>query len=165
MIRTMDILECKILLLIIVANGAPVLGDFLFKQRGAWPVDGGLLLPDGHRLLGPSKTWRGVLLAVTVTALTAWPLGFSPMMGLTIGAWAMLGDALSSFSKRRLGLAASSMALGLDQIPEALLPVLAVRTESGLDWLSVLKLVVGFFMAELLLSRILYYWHIRSRPY
>lgn len=161
----MDLLEFKVLLLIIAANGAPVLGDFFFRERGAWPVDGGLLLPDGRRLLGHSKTWRGVLLAVTVTALIAWPLGFSLITGLTIGAWAMVGDALSSFSKRRLGLAASSMALGLDQIPEALLPLIAVREELGLNWLSVLKIVSGFVIAELLLSRLLYHWHIRSRPY
>ena len=39
-------------------------------------------------------------------------------IGLLVAATAMAGDLLSSFLKRRLALAPSSQAIGLDQIPE-----------------------------------------------
>jgi len=61
-----------------------------------------------------------------------------------------------SFVKRRLGLAPSSQAVGLDQIPESLLPLTA---------LDVAVATTLFFAGELLLSRLLYRWHVRDRPY
>ena len=48
---------------IALANGTPVLAKLLLGGRWVWPVDFGLMLPDGNRLLGDAKTWRGVLLA------------------------------------------------------------------------------------------------------
>jgi hypothetical protein len=38
---------------------------------------------------------------------------------------AMLGDLFSGFVKRRLGMGPSDKALGLDYVPESLLPLLA----------------------------------------
>lgn len=158
-------IEIQLLLLILVANGAPVLGANLFGQRGAWPADGGLVLPDGQRLLGPSKTWRGWVLAIGAAVAAAWVLGVALYVGLLIGLFAMLGDALSSFIKRRLGLKPSSMALGLDQIPEALLPLVAVRPVYALDWPTVLALTAAFFVLELVLSWIFFRLRLRSQPY
>lgn len=161
----MQLIEVQLLLLIIVANGAPILGAALLRNRCAYPVDGGLVLPDGYRLLGKSKTWRGLLLAPAAAAVMAWLLALPPLVGLTVGLSAMLGDLLSSFTKRRLGLESSSMAFGLDQIPEALLPLLAVKGRYGLTWPAILETVVLFIVLELLLSRILYRLRIRKRPY
>jgi CDP-diglyceride synthetase len=161
----MKTIEFQLLLLIIVANGAPIVGKDILGRYGAWPLDGALLLPDGRRLLGHSKTYRGVLLALIATTLTAWVIGLSPYIGLTIGACAMAGDLFSSFAKRRLGLAPSSMAFGLDQIPETLLPLLAVKAHYGLGWLSLLKILAVFIILELLLSRLLYRLNLRNRPY
>jgi hypothetical protein len=48
-------------------------------------------------------------------------------IGLLVAATAMIGDLFSSFAKRRMKLAPGSTALGLDQIPESLLPVIACR--------------------------------------
>jgi hypothetical protein len=45
--------------------------------------------------------------------------------GALAGVSAMAGDCLSSFVKRRLALEASSMSLGLDQVPESLFPAIA----------------------------------------
>ena len=161
----MGLIDIQLLLLIIVANGAPILGAATFGSYAAWPVDGGCLWFDGRPLLGASKTWRGVLLAVSATTVMAWLLNLSLRIGLQVGVCAVLGDFLSSFSKRRLGLAASSMALGLDQIPESLLPLLAVKHELRLNWADILETVAAFMILELLLSRILYRLHIRNRPY
>ena len=77
----------------------------------------------------------------------------------------MAGDLFSSFGKRRLGLAPSSQALGLDQVPESLLPLLACRTALSLTAADIALAVVIFFIGELVLSRLLYRAHLRDEPY
>ena len=154
-----------LLLLILIANGAPIIAKRLCSERCAWPLDGGLILADGHRLLGDSKTWRGIVIAPLATGLGALALDLPILIGVVIGSAAMLGDLSSSFVKRRLGMASSSMAPGLDQIPESLLPLLAVAGEFDLDALHILLIVIGFIALELALSRPLYWLGIRNRPY
>lgn len=153
------------LLLILIANGAPIMATALCGAWGSRPMDGGRVLADGHRLLGDSKTWRGLLLAPLASGVAAVLLGLPTMVGAVIGLAAMLGDLLSSFSKRRLGMAASSMAFGLDQIPEVLLPLLAVSVRFDLAWSAMVWMVAGFIMLELALSRLLYWLGIRKQPY
>ncbi len=43
-------------LLLVIANGAPILINNVLGKRWAWPVDNHLKLPDGHRLFGNTKT-------------------------------------------------------------------------------------------------------------
>lgn len=154
-----------LLILLITANGAPILADDLLGRRWAWPLDGGLRLRDGRRLLGSSATWRGVIAAVAVTAVLALLLGHGLGTGALTGLLAMLGDASSSFVKRRLGLRPGDPAFGLDQIPESLLPLVAVAGDYGLGWLEVGLLVAAFTLFDLLVSRILYRFRLRKRPY
>ncbi|MCB1919007.1 MAG: CDP-archaeol synthase [Candidatus Competibacteraceae bacterium] len=157
--------EWGLLLLIIIANGAPVVAARLFGDWGGRPLDGSWILADGHRLLGDAKTWRGVLAAILATGLSAallnWPVG----VGIVIGLAAMLGDVLSSFIKRRSGLNSSSQAVGLDQIPEALLPLLAVAETFALDGCTIMVIIAGFVVLELSLSPLFYWLGIRKRPY
>lgn len=155
----------KVLLLLSAVNGAPILLNKLLEQRWAWPVDGGLGLPDGRRLCGDSKTWRGLASALLAGAAAGWVLGFGAGAGLSVGAMAMAGDLSSSFLKRRLGIPSSGMALGLDQIPESLFPLLWMRAEWQLGAGDVLGLVVAFLVLELAVSRLLYWLHIRRQPY
>ena len=117
------LLQCEILLLL--ANGSPVLAKKLLGQRMAWPLDGGLVLSDGYRLFGPSKTIRGILCGIAAAAGSGWLLGLGWPVGALAGAAAMVGDLLSSFIKRRLARPPSSRATGVDQIPESLLPLFA----------------------------------------
>lgn len=155
----------QLLLLVLIANGAPVIARLLLGRRWGRPLDGGRLCFDGRPWLGPSKTIRGVLAALLCTAVVAVLLGLSASLGLQVAAGAMLGDVLSSFTKRRFGLPSSSMALGLDQIPEVLIPVLLVRSQLGITWAWVAGLVVAFVVLELVLSRILFALNIRRRPF
>ena len=155
----------QLLVLLAVANGTPVIAKRLLGQYLAWPLDGGLRLWDGRPLFGPSKTLRGILLALLATSLAAPLLGLSWPLGLAVGALAMAGDLLSSFLKRRLGRPASSRAFGLDQIPESLLPVLACRYALGLGWADIMLGTLLFLLGEVLLSRWLYRLHIRDQPY
>ncbi|RMG29145.1 MAG: CDP-archaeol synthase [Gammaproteobacteria bacterium] len=153
-----------LLLLAVVVNGAPVLARLLCGGRLARPLDLGLHLPDGHRLFGDSKTWRG-LLAALLAGLSAAPLlGIDPATGVLFGLGAMLGDLASSFLKRRLGLPPSTQVLGLDQIPECALPLWLTRARTGLAPDQVWALVAAFVLVELLLSRLLFVAGIRRRP-
>jgi CDP-2,3-bis-(O-geranylgeranyl)-sn-glycerol synthase len=154
-----------ILLLLGVANGTPIFAKRLFGERFAAPLDGGCKFLDKRPLLGPAKTIRGLVLAILATALAAPLLGFDWMIGAGLAAAAMLGDLLSSFVKRRLALKPHSQALGLDQIPESLLPLVLLRDTLDLGLPDMLVIVVLFLVLELLLSRLLYRLHLRDRPY
>lgn len=159
------LIEWRLLLLILIANGAPIIARTLCGSCCAGPLDGGLMLADGRRLFGDSKTWRGAAIALLAASLGAVALGLPIMTGLVIGSAAMLGDLTSSFVKRRLGMASSSMVPGLDQIPESLLPLLAVTGDFSLNGLDIALGVAGFIALELTLSRLLYWLGIRNRPY
>ncbi len=155
----------QILALITLANSMPVVAKNVLGDRLAWPLDCGAVLADGHRLFGASKTIRGVLLGAFACLLVAPPMGVAGWIGLMTGALAMAGDLLSSFIKRRMNRPPSSQALGLDQIPESLFPLLACMGPLGLTLTDVLVGVAIFTIGELLLSRLLFRFHLRDRPY
>jgi CDP-archaeol synthase len=52
-----------------IANVMPWALAWLCRGRGAAPLDLGLRLPDGARLLGDHKTWRGLAGSVVACAL------------------------------------------------------------------------------------------------
>ncbi|MCX8048850.1 MAG: CDP-archaeol synthase [Methylohalobius sp.] len=158
-------LEFKLLTLVILANGAPVLAYDVMKGWLAWPVDLGLRFVDRRPLFGPAKTWRGIFASLVVTSLGAHLLGFSWTIGLQIAAVAMAGDLLASFIKRRLNIESSGRALGLDQVPESLLPLLLIKHDLGLSWSTIGQLVAAFFLLEVTLSPMLYHLGLRKRPY
>ncbi len=101
----------------LAANGAPV----LLRGRGT-PLDGGRRWLDGRPLLGPGKTYEGLLAGFTAGAVVAYilsaaaaapllaPLGAAAAMG------ALLGDMLGAFIKRRIGLPRGAPAPLLDQL-------------------------------------------------
>jgi len=158
-------IELKLLLLLFLVNGAPIVASRAFDTRWSAPVDGGRRYSDGRRLLGPTKTWRGLGFSLVAGALGGWLLGPGPALGMLVAALAMAGDLAASFVKRRLGLAPSSQALGLDQIPESLLPLLACIPVLELTWVSVAVVTISFLFGGLLISRGLYLLGIRERPY
>jgi hypothetical protein len=158
-------LSVRLLLLLGAANVAPIAAKRVFGARWSWPLDGGLRLFDGRPLLGPTKTVRGLMAAVVGAGLAAVLLGLPAGLGVAVGALAILGDALSSFSKRRLGVAPSGRATGLDQIPEALLPLLVIRAPLALTWPQITAITLAFFVLEILLSRLMFRLRLRDRPY
>ncbi|MBN8893037.1 MAG: hypothetical protein BGP12_10570 [Rhodospirillales bacterium 70-18] len=153
------------LLLVTLANGAPVLAKYLLGARWAMPLDGGVLLGDGRPVFGASKTVRGLVAAVVVTALGGALFGPGLLVGGQVAAAAMAGDLLSSFTKRRLGRTPSSRALGIDQVPEALFGLLACAGALRLSAVDVALGVGLFFVGELALSRLLFRVHLRDEPY
>jgi CDP-diglyceride synthetase len=155
----------RLLILLALANGVPLAARGLFGGRWAYPVDGNRRFVDGRPIFGTSKTIRGAVLAIAATTGAAPLLGLDWRIGGLVGGLAMLGDLFSSFCKRRLGLPPSSPALGLDQIPEALFPLLACRVPLALPFASIALVVAVFFAGEVLLSRLLYAFRLRERPY
>jgi len=155
----------QLLILVVVANGTPVFAKKLMGDTLAQPLDGGVRFFDGRPLFGSSKTLRGVLLALIVTAILAPLVGVDWHIGLMIAATAMAGDLFSSFVKRRLGLAPSSRAVGLDQIPESLFPMVAGAGIYGLSLADIVVAVGIFFIGEVVVSRVLYRIRLRDRPY
>jgi len=155
----------QLLLLILVANGAPVIARYLLGRRWGRPIDGGRLFADGRPWLGPSKTIRGVIAALLCTTVSAVLIGLPAVVGLLVALGAMFGDLLSSFSKRRLGIPSSNMALGLDQLPEVLIPALLVHRQLAISLAGVAGVVAAFVILELVLSQILFSLNIRRRPF
>jgi CDP-diglyceride synthetase len=158
-------LAVELLILITVANGAPVILARLLGARWAWPLDGGILLPDGRPLFGRSKTVRGLVSAIVATSAVAVAVGHPWAIGALFGASAMLGDLFSSFVKRRRAILPSGQATGLDQVPEALLPLLACYSYFELDPASVIVVVALFTVATLVASPVMFWLGIRKRPY
>ena len=159
------VLAVKVLLLSLAANGAPVLGRRLLGDRWSLRLDGGLNFIDGRPLLGRSKTLRGLVLSLAATTILAVVLGYSWQLGLLYSALTMAGDALSSFTKRRLGIPSSGRFLGLDQLPEAALPMWFCRAELGLTGWDILVMVGLFFVGSVVLSRLMFRLGIREHPY
>ena len=155
----------QILVLLTLANGTPVIAKKLLGNFFSQPLDGGATFFDGQPLFGPSKTIRGIVLSILITAGSAPLIGLQWNIGALAAAMAMAGDLLSSFLKRRLKMAPSSRATGLDQIPESLFPAFAARSMLGLTSLEIILVVAIFFIAEVVLSQLLFKWHLRNRPF
>jgi hypothetical protein len=153
------------MVLLALANGVPVIAKKIFGRRFARPLDAGVTFLDRRPLFGPSKTIRGILLSMLITTAGAPLLDLELKIGILMAATAMAGDLISSFVKRRLDLPPSSRALGLDQVPESLFPLLACRDLLSLTPADIALAVGIFFVGELALSRLLYKIHLRDEPY
>ncbi len=151
--------------LLIAANGAPVIITKLLGNRLARPIDNGLVLGDGYRLFGNNKTWRGFFSALVFCVAGAILLGLQPVTGLLFGALTMIGDVLASFIKRRLGNVESSRVRGLDTVLESLLPLYLLKEPLALNLTDIALIAVLFFMCEEFVSPVLYRLNIRNQPH
>lgn len=155
----------EMLLLLIVANGSPVLVAWVMGSWLARPIDNNYHLVDGHPLFGRKKTWRGLMVAVVSTAVVAQWLELGLVFGAMFGLLAMVGDLTSSFIKRRLRLDESTRFRGLDQLPEAVLPLLLAFPVYNFGWGSLVAVAVIFTLLNLAVSPTLYRLGIRRRPH
>lgn len=154
-----------LLFLLLLANGTPLMVQKVLGPRLSYPVDGDYQFVDGRPVFGPAKTMRGIICAVLITMLGGVLVGLGWKIGLLVGSLAMVGDLFSSFMKRRLGRSSSSPVVGIDQIPESLFPLLACMGPLSLTIADVAIGVALFFIGELAVSRVLYAFDLRDRPY
>jgi len=145
----------QLVLLLVISNATPVIVSLLAGRHWNQPLDGNRLFRDQRPLLGPSKTIRGVLGAVLVTALLAPLFSLTALQGAGFALLAMAGDLCSSFIKRRLGIASSRSAPFLDQLPETVLPLWAMQPALGADTYEMITAVALFIVLDLLLSRLI----------
>src|SRR5262245_58836839 len=155
----------QVLFLLSLANGSPVIAKRIFGANYATPVDGNTQFIDGRPLFGPSKTIRGIVVSLVVTAVGAILLDLHFWIGLLVAGTSMAGDLFSSFSQRRLRLGSSSKATGLDQLPESLFPLLACQLLLSLTAIDIAVGCAIFFAGALLLSRLFFWLGLRDRPY
>jgi CDP-diglyceride synthetase len=155
----------QILVLLTFANGTPIVAKKIFGSRFAPPLDAGTIFFDGRPVFGASKTMRGIVVSILITSAIAPFIGLDLTIGAIVASSAMAGDLFSSFVKRRLNFPPSSQALGLDQVPESLFPMLACRDALSLTIADIALGVGIFFIGELILSRLLFRAHLRDEPY
>jgi len=142
-----------VLLLLIAANSAPVLAALLLGPRCAWPLDGGRSFSDGRPLLGAHKTWRGLAAGTLAAAIVGSATGLGVALGASFGALALMGDLASSFAKRRLERAPGRETLLLDQLPESLLPLLALHRPLGLGPTEIVVTALLFAVLDVAATR------------
>jgi len=159
------LIALKLFVMLVLANGAPVVAAKVFRRRWSAPVDAGLHWFDGRPLLGKSKTWRGITSGALCCALFALATGHGFVFGLLFGLLALAGDLLSSFIKRRLGLKSSARMSWLDQVPEAAFPVLLAMAWGLVNAWVALFVVVFFTLANMWISPLLYRLGIRRQPH
>jgi hypothetical protein len=155
----------QLMALLAVANGTPVIAKDILGNHFSFPLDAHVRFADGRPLFGASKTIRGILLSLLATSLSAPLVGLEWQIGLLVGSTAMAGDLFSSFCKRRIKLPPGGRATGLDQIPESLFPLLACTDALSLTPADILVSVGIFFIGEIVLSRLLFKFRLRDRPY
>ena len=155
----------ELFVMLVLANGAPVVASRVLKGHWGEPVDGGRLWKDGRPILGASKTWRGLVSGSLSCALFSLITGLGFIFGFLFGLLGLLVDLISSFTKRRLGLQSSSRALVLDQVPEAALPMVMAVFWLGVGWGPSVLIVVFFTLSNIFFSPLLYRLGIRRQPH
>jgi CDP-2,3-bis-(O-geranylgeranyl)-sn-glycerol synthase len=143
----------RVLILLISANSAPWMLGRMLRERWNAPLDFGLTLRDGRRLLGSHKTWRGLVGGSLACAAAAALCGLGWPIGAEFGVLSLLGDMLSSALKRRLGLAPGREVPVIDQLPEALVPLIVFRRALGLDAVTILATTALFAVLDVLSTR------------
>jgi hypothetical protein len=143
----------RALILLIAANAAPWMLGRVLGQHWNAPIDFGVTLPDGRRLLGSHKTWRGLVGGSLLCAAAAALCGLDWRLGAEFGALSLLGDSLSSALKRRLNFAPGREVPVVDQLPEALLPLIVFQRSLGLDGVTIMAVTVVFALLDVLSTR------------
>jgi CDP-2,3-bis-(O-geranylgeranyl)-sn-glycerol synthase len=148
----------QLLVLLVAANATPWMIGRALGDRWALPLDLGIVLPDGERMFGSHKTWRGLIAGAVACALAAKAVGIAPMLGLSFGVLSLLGDVCSSAFKRRLHWPPGKEALVVDQLPECLLPLAVLAQPLDLGWEASILGTVLFVLFDLIATRL------RHRP-
>lgn len=159
------LLSLELYVMLVLANGAPVVAARMLGERWDQPVDGNRLWSDGRPVLGQSKTWRGLVSGCLACALFSLSIGLGFLFGALFGFLGLLGDMVSSFIKRRMGLQSSARALALDQIPEAALPMALAVFWLPVGWGSALLVIILFTLSNILFSPLLHRLGIRDKPH
>lgn len=146
-------------------------GGLLFG--GGLPVDMGKSDSKGVRWIGDGVTWRGLVGGTAIGIFTGIIQGlFGPyiisnfgefittpiitnipegiIVGFLLGFGALLGDALGSFIKRRIGIGRGKPAPILDQLDFLIVALILVSLVVKLDWLFIALAIILTLVIHLL---------------
>lgn len=126
---------------------------------GGTPIDFGKSDSNGVRWVGDGVTWRGMFVGTIIGMITGAVQGYiAPMIlpyigstlapvvtstynglliGFLLGFGALLGDALGSFLKRRLGIGRGEPAPILDQLDFIIVALILVSPVIELNWIFI----------------------------
>lgn len=137
---------------------------------GGKPVDFGKTDSKGNRWIGDGVTWRGLIAGTIVGTLTGAIQGYigpeiiqtfgqyiiTPivtdvssgiLIGFLLGFGALLGDAVGSFLKRRIGIGRGQPAPILDQLDFIIVALILVSFVVEMTWLcAAIAVVLTLFM-------------------
>lgn len=168
-----------------LANAAPIFAAAIpgLKKFDA-PIDGGRKWR-GHDLLGPHKTWRGIVAGVLVATPILWlqvvcyqhfdwaryaadGINYSDLPILVLGPLfalgALGGDALESFFKRQRNIKSGKAWVPFDQVDYIAGSVLVSLFFVHLHARQYIIIFVTWFLAHLLASYIGYLLRLKADP-
>lgn len=146
---------------------------------GGLPVDFGKSDKKGVRWIGDGVTWRGLIAGTVVGTLTGIVQGYlgpeiiqtfgqyiitpiitdissGAVIGFLLGFGALLGDAIGSFLKRRVGIDRGKPAPLLDQLDFIIIALILASFAVKLNWLCVLLAILLTLIIHLLTNTIAY---------
>jgi CDP-2,3-bis-(O-geranylgeranyl)-sn-glycerol synthase len=142
------------LLLVIVTNTAAWAAGRLIPTPWRVPVDGGAVLADHERVLGDHKTWGGLIAGAVACGAVTQLLQRTFLLGAAFGILSLAGDCGSSFIKRRLRLRPGMEVPLLDQLPEALVPLVSLARQLGLHPAQCLIVALEFSLLDFAAGRL-----------
>jgi len=130
---------------------------------GTTPVDFGKTFFDGRRVIGDGVTWKGLIYG-TITGTLVGTIGGvltgDPVYGLIVGFLlsfgALLGDAVGSFIKRRLGVDKGKPFPILDQLDFIAGALILVSIYTTISWDAIIIIAVLTVIIHLISNIVAY---------
>lgn len=120
----------------------------LLGSRWAWPIDAGRRLRDGRPLLGPHKTWRGLVAGTLAGASLAVALGSTAWLGAGFALLSLAADAAWSCVKRRLRVAPGRELWVADALLESLVPLVLLAGPLSIGVPEILAVAATFAVLD-----------------
>lgn len=163
-----------------IANAIPPLVKRLpLLRHWKTPIDFGITFR-GKRMLGPNKTWRGLLLGSICGGLIAkilYPLLVTKsssltsinleayfLIGFLLGAGALLGDAVESFFKRQIGKPSGSSWLFFDQLDYIAGAILFSLPFVHFSLAQYAVMIISYFCMHIVISYLGYKIGVKDQP-
>ena len=166
-----------------IANATPVIANKIpLLNRWKTPLDFDKSYR-GRRIFGANKSWRGLVFSSLVAGLvslvtyllydqyfsqlgidTEQPSLYAFVIGVTLGAGALLGDAIESFFKRQLGKNPGQPWFPFDQLDYIIGGLLFIAPVVPLTWSQRAWITAVWFVSHLFWAYIGYVLKLKDKP-
>lgn len=166
------------------ANASPIFAKKIpILNKWTTPMDFGKSLSN-KRILGDNKTWRGFIFGIFIAVLTLWLqkiifeqsswlqntlviIDYSDIslwLGVLLGAGALLGDAVESFFKRKLGIKSGESWFPYDQIDYIIGGLLLSLIIVNIPLTYGILIFIVWFLLHLISSYIGFLLNLKEKP-